>query len=257
MARQDVFAGCRTGVAQVYLEQNREPITAGSAFLVPGGLVTNSHVLRDADFDVAVFRFEDMDYNNGVRLARDTCLAATVHESPRDAHDVTFLRLAEPEFTGRHIFTFGDSARLSVGDEVGFLGYPFQLTQLTCHVGYVSSLHRRERVDVIQIDGSINGGNSGGPVIELAEGRVVGLIARAEVGFLVDQFDELIRTLRQNVELLEGHQGGVLIGGVDPVGGLRASQSAMLQIAANMRRSANVGIGYAFSTNYIRDRLAE
>ena len=258
MARQDLFAACRSGVAQVCLERGRDRLTAGSAFLVSGGLITNSHVLRAAEFDVAVIRFEDMDYAAGIRLARDTCMAAVSQESPRDEHDVAFLQLREPEFAGRHVFAFGGSENLRVGDEVGFLGYPFQMQHLTCHVGYVSSLHQRGRVNVIQVDGSVNGGNSGGPLIELSEGRVVGIVARAEAGFLANQFDELIRTLTQNVELLQRNQGAaILIGGVDPVKGLLASQAAMLQIAANLRRSANVGIGYAFSANYIRDRIAD
>jgi V8-like Glu-specific endopeptidase len=258
MARRDVFEGCRSGVAQVCLEQGRERLTAGTAFLVSGGLVTNSHVLRDADFDVGVIRFEDMVYANGIRLMRDTLLAAVAHESPRDEHDIAFLRLNQPEFAGRHVFTFGDSGGLRVGDEAGFLGYPFQMQQLTCHVGYVSSLHRRGTIQVIQIDGSVNGGNSGGPLIDLNEGRVIGVVSRAEVGFLADQFDELVRSLRQNVEMLQRPVGArVVIAGIDPVAGLLASQAAMLQIAANLRRSANVGIGYAFGANYIRDRIGE
>jgi hypothetical protein len=47
-----------------------------------------------------------------------------------------------------------------------------------------------------------------------------------------------------------------MIAGLDPVDGLRASQAAMLQIATNLRRSANVGIGYAFGSNHVRDHLA-
>jgi hypothetical protein len=86
---------------------------------------------------------------------------------------------------------------------------------------------------------------------------VVGVVSRAELGLLADQFDELIRSLTQNVEVLQGSRGGISIGGIDPVQGLLASQAAMLQIAANLRQSANVGIGYAFGANYIRDRIAE
>lgn len=258
MARQEIFATCRSGVAQVSLEHGHDRLTAGSAFLVPRGLVTCSHVLRDTPFDVAVIRFENRDRAADIRLARDTCLAAVACESFRNEHDVVFLRLNEPEFAGRHVFTLVDSENLKVGDEIGFLGYPFQMEQLTCHVGSISSLHRRGEVNVIQIDGSVNGGNSGGPLIELREGRVVGIVARAEVGFLADQFDELIRALKQNVEVLERSRGArMLISGVDPVEGVLVSQAAMLEIAKTLRRSANVGIGYAFSVNHIRERIGE
>jgi V8-like Glu-specific endopeptidase len=256
MSRQEIFATCRSGVAQVSFERGRDRLTAGSAFLIPGGLVTNSHVLRDATFDVAIIRFDNMNPADGIRLARDTCFSAIAYESPRDEHDLAYLQLNEPEFAGRHTFTFGDSTSLKVG-EVGFCGYPFQMQQLTCHVGSVSSLHRRGRVDIIQIDGSVNGGNSGGPLIELNGGQVVGIVSRAEVGFLADQFDELIRALQQNVEVLQrSPSASILIGGIDPVQGLLVSQAAMHQIAGSLRRSANVGIGYAFGTNHVRGRIA-
>jgi Trypsin-like peptidase domain len=256
--RQDLFAACRSGVAQICLERGRDRLTAGSAFLVAGGLVTNSHVFRDIDFDVAVLRFDDIDYANGVRLTREVCIAAIEYESPLDEHDVAFLRLNEPEFKNRHTFQFGDSAQLRVGDETGFLGYPFQMPNLTCHIGTVSSLHRNGQVDIIQVDGSVNGGNSGGPLIELTNGHVVGIITRAEIGFLADQFDQLIAALRRNVELLQQNPGvRAVLGGVDAREGFRASHAAMLQIAMNLRRSANVGIGYAFSANHIRDRITQ
>jgi S1-C subfamily serine protease len=255
---QEVFTSCRSGVAQVSLEVGGEVLTAGTAFLVPGGLMTNSHVLRDVGFDVAVLRFEEMDYGAGIRLARDICLQAVAYDSPSNEHDVAFLRLDEPEFAGRHVFSFGDSDSLAVGDQVAFLGYPFRMQHLTCHVGYVSSLHQRAKVDVIQIDASVNGGNSGGPLVELRSGSVVGIISRAEVGFLADQFDAMIQVLGQNIDQLNQPTGArVVIAGVDPVQGLRASQTAMREIAVNLRRSANVGIGYAFGSNHVRDRLAQ
>lgn len=162
------------------LERGRERLTAGTAFLVNGGLVTNSHVLRDVDFDIAVFRFEDMAYGAGIRLDRAACIAAIGHESPANEHDVLALNLREPEFAGRHVFQFGETTELRVGDEVGFMGYPFQMEQLTCHVGYVSSVFQRGHVTVIQVDGSINGGNSGGPLIEPTRGHIVGIVSRAE-----------------------------------------------------------------------------
>jgi hypothetical protein len=198
-----------------------------------------------------------MDYEDGIRLESGACMEAIAHESPVDEHDVLYLRLQEPEFEGRHMFEFGDSRELRVGDEVGFLGYPFQMPHLTCHVGNVSSVHSSGTVDVIQLDGSVNGGNSGGPVIALRSGNVVGIVTRAEVGFLADQFENLLRTLKGNVELLEPLQGSMRIGSIDVMGAIRSSQIAALQIAFNLRRSANVGIGYAFSSNYIRDSVNE
>ena len=123
-------------------------------------------------------------------------------------------------------------------------------------MGYVSSIHELDGVRVLQIDGSVNGGNSGGPLLNLKDGRVVGIITRSVQGYIAEQFDELILALGKNIEFLNG------IGEVMQVGSFRAteiaiaSQIAMREIAKNLRRSANVGIGYAYAIDYLRERIA-
>ena len=129
------------------------------------------------------------------------------------------------------------------------------MTQLTAHMGYVSSIHDQRGRELIQIDGSVNGGNSGGPLLSLETGNVLGIITRAVTGIIEEEFNKLILTLRQNQEILSKTKSSMSIGGIDPVQGIRASQAAMEQIASNLKRSANVGIGYAFSTNTIREQI--
>lgn len=259
MISVDLIRTVRSGVAQIFLERNRDRVNSGTAFLVDGGLVTNSHVIRSQQFDAIAIRFEDMPIDGGIRLSAQHCFNAMACESTEDERDYGYLELEEPEFRSRHRFQFGDSTSLQVGQQIMFLGFPFSMEQLTSHLGYVSSLQQKRGVQIIQIDGSVNGGNSGGPLLELQTGRVVGIITRAITGFVVAQFDRLIETLGQNIEILRRSQGSGLrgmIGGIDPVAGLLSSQVAMREIAINLRRSANVGIGYAYSSNYVRDDIA-
>ncbi len=95
----------------------------------------------------------------------------------------------------------------------------------------------------------MNGGNSGGPLVELNSGKVVGIITRSVTGIVEQEFNNLISTLGKNREILEHTKVVMEVGGIDPIQGLAASQAAMQQIAVNLKRSANVGIGYAFSIN--------
>jgi len=91
--------------------------------------------------------------------------------------------------------------------------------------------------------------------LSLETGNVTGIITRAVTGIIEEEFNNLIMELRQNQEILSQTGASMKIGGVDPVQGIRASQAAMEQIARNLKRSANVGIGYAFSINPIRERI--
>ena len=47
--------------------------------------------------------------------------------------------------------------------------------------------------------------------------------------------------------MLSQSQGGISIQGIDPTQAFRASQHQMLRMTYELERSANVGIGYAFS----------
>lgn len=85
----------------------------------------------------------------------------------------------------------GDSRSLRAGDPVLAMGNPFGLAiddhAPAVSLGIVSALHRaqgggREKVygDAIQVDASVNPGNSGGPLFDL-EGRLVGINGRISI----------------------------------------------------------------------------
>ena len=62
----------------------------------------------------------------------------------------------------------------SVGHPVGAFGHPWNL-RYTGTRGIVSGLTTRNHGELLQTDAPINAGNSGGPLISLATGRVVGI----------------------------------------------------------------------------------
>ncbi len=250
----------RSGIARVVFERDREQVSNGSAFLVGNGLLTNSHVIRASNYDAVAIYFEDAIQNpeiEPIRLSRDTIDKAVVDESPTNDKDFALLQLEEPEFANRHTFEFGSDADVEIGEQVLFLGFPFGMAQLTCHMGYVSSKHKRDGVRVLQIDGSVNGGNSGGPLLDLKTGRVIGIITRASTGYIAEQFDELIRALGKNIELLNGLGEVMQVGEFKATEIALASQVTMREIAMNLRRSSNVGIGYAYSIDHLKHRIGD
>lgn len=255
MTSIELIRKVRSGVANIALEKNKQVLGNGSAFLVAGGLVTNSHVIRPPG-QIDAFRIRFGDADDEIRLLPKDFYSRTAAESPETQFDFAYIKLQEPEFEGRYRFELGEFKEIDVGSDVVFLGFPFGMPQLTAHRGYVSSIHHRDGRDVIQIDASVNGGNSGGPLISLATGNVVGIITRAVTGIIENEFNNLIETLRQNQEVLANTKAVIKVSGIDPIQGLRASQAAMEQIAVNLKRSANVGIGYAFSIERVKQDIA-
>jgi serine protease Do len=135
----------------------------GSGFVIDaaGLIVTNNHVIADAD-------------EITVTLPDETALKAEV--VGRDAvTDLALLKI-EPKQKLTAV-TWGDSGKARVGDWVLAIGNPFGLGG-TVTSGIISArardIHAGPYDDFLQTDASINRGNSGGPMFNLA-GEVIGI----------------------------------------------------------------------------------
>ncbi len=144
--------------------ERREQMSAGSGVIIDaaGGLVvTNNHVVRDAD-DIVV-TLKDRRRFKARLVGAD---AGT---------DVALLRITADHLTALPI---GNSDTVRVGDFVAAIGNPFGLGQ-TVTSGIVSALGRsglkiEGYEDFIQTDASINPGNSGGALVNF-QGQLIGL----------------------------------------------------------------------------------
>ena len=143
--------------------QSRKSSSLGSGFVIDssGIIITNNHVIADAN-DITVI-FTDGQKLKAELLGKDSKV------------DVAVLRV-KPEKPLKAV-KFGDSEKMRVGDPVMAVGNPFGLGG-TVTAGIVSA--RNRNIDsgpydnYIQTDASINKGNSGGPLFNMA-GEVIGI----------------------------------------------------------------------------------
>jgi S1-C subfamily serine protease len=248
MSLRDLFASSRSGVVHINFVRGGDRIASGSGFLVARHLVTNNHVFRGPEDCDVLIRFSDSDpnnFNDGVRMPYRDFATRLVAGSDENNFDFAVLNVPEILAQSGHNFAFGDPSSIAIGDSVAFLGYPLEHLNLVCHAGIVSSIYTSAAVRVFQLDASVNHSNSGGPLVDPSSGRVVGIITRKATG-LSRMFQDLIASFEQNAQICERARG-IALGGVDPMAALAASQRQMQMIAREIERSANVGIGYAFS----------
>jgi S1-C subfamily serine protease len=131
----------------------------GSGFFVSadGLAVTNAHVVED-ETSVAVLT-RDGGISMGQVLARDA------------AKDLALIRVSG----GRRTYLrLSDGAHAGIGNEVIAIGTPEGLDGSVAR-GIVSAVRRFADARLIQTDTAINHGNSGGPLIDLASGLVIGV----------------------------------------------------------------------------------
>lgn len=147
----------------------REATSLGSGFIIAadGYVVTNNHVIsagqgRDQPVESITVTLAD----------RREYKARVVGRDP-----LTDLAVLKIEATGLPFVQFGNSEQIRVGDWAIAIGNPFGLGG-TVTAGIVSALHRDigsgQYDRYIQTDASINQGNSGGPLFDLA-GNVIGI----------------------------------------------------------------------------------
>jgi serine protease Do len=147
----------------------------GSGFLISqdGYILTNEHVVHNAS-EIVVTTTDGKQFN--AQLAGSDFL-----------FDVALLKI---KGTGFPFIPFGDSRDILIGEWVIALGNPFGLfdvnTKPTVTVGVVSAtgmnfkgelrIEGRSYGDMIQTDAAINGGNSGGPLVN-SMGECIGINA--------------------------------------------------------------------------------
>ncbi|HSV28586.1 MAG TPA: trypsin-like peptidase domain-containing protein, partial [Candidatus Omnitrophota bacterium] len=144
--------------------QPRRATSLGSGFIIDAGglVVTNNHVIADAD-------------EITVTLHDDTVYKATV--VGRDAKTDLALLKIDPGKKALVAVPWGGSDAMRVGDWVVTIGNPFGLGG-TVTAGIISARARDINAgpydDFLQTDASINRGNSGGPMFNMA-GEVIGI----------------------------------------------------------------------------------
>ncbi|HVO03565.1 MAG TPA: DegQ family serine endoprotease [Candidatus Cybelea sp.] len=149
---------------QQHGQQGKRKATAlGSGFIIdPSGyIVTNNHVIESAT-QIQVTTNDGTDYP-----------AKLIGADPKT--DLALLKI-EPKKPLTAV-SFGDSDKARVGDWVLAVGNPFGLGG-TVTTGIISArsrdIHEGPFDDFLQIDASINQGNSGGPTFNM-NGEVVGI----------------------------------------------------------------------------------
>jgi putative serine protease PepD len=145
----------------------------GSGFVLDdrGHIITNNHVVAQADADHGPIEIIDQDGNHSKAtvIGRSTVYDLAVLDAPKTK--------------GLKPVSIGSAQQMRVGETVVAIGSPLGLSA-TVTSGIVSAVNRpvttgegandNSYINAVQTDAAINPGNSGGPLVNL-QGQVVGV----------------------------------------------------------------------------------
>ena len=185
-------------------ESNQRSLGSGILISKDGEILTNYHVVRNAD-TIKVKLADQTEYEARL-VGKDDRTDLALIKIRRSGGNLPFARL-------------GTSSQIDVGDWVMAIGNPFGLEH-TVTAGIVSAKGRVIGAgpydNFIQTDASINPGNSGGPLIN-AEGEVIGVNSaifsqsggNVGIGFAIpiDLAKKVADHLRKNGKVVRGWLG--------------------------------------------------
>ena len=170
----------------------------GSGFVIDaarGWILTNAHVVSRSPSRIEV-AFHDQDFSDAIKVWVDPYM------------DIAIVKVPDPAVTSAiEVPRLECQGMPSVGHPVGAFGHPWRLP-FTGTRGIISGVTSRYRTELLQTDAPINQGNSGGPLISLEDGRIVGINTAGIRGAQNTNFAVAMKYACRIIELLRA--------GVDP-----------------------------------------
>jgi S1-C subfamily serine protease len=207
-------------IAKVYcLDSAGNVLNTGSSFLYSksGILVTCDHVVEKGNSVVYRFSDEDDSVFHGAKIAlRDT------------EHDLALLKIDSDRKPLPPLSSMSEKG-IRPGMPVLFSGYPLNLAALTTHQGILSAI----TVDALGvrtylIDGTVNAGNSGCPLLNM-KGEILGVVNAKRR----ERSDLLTKVEAMSI-------GAISLHGID-----------LVEIYQALISNVQLGIGYAVPASYI------
>ena len=255
METKELWKKINPSVCQIIHKKNDKFISAGTGFKCENYIITNNHVYNPTNSDEIIIQFKT-DNGIGISLQKkytsQEFISLLKDGMNKDSWD--FAILEDSHFSEiPNLKLSNEQKEIEIGQKCIFLGFPFSSNYLTIHEAIISAKYTNQKNNVkyIQLDASVNGGNSGGPLIEIDSQEVVGIITLKKTGFS-ERFRALNESYKSNIKLFEKQSGGVSISGIDPIESFKVIQNQLSVLGKEMERSSNVGIGFAFELNEVR-----
>jgi len=160
-------------------------------------------------------------------------------------NDFAIMKLLSPLPVGRAILQPADSFMSERGKRVIFAGYPHGFPELLTSEAIISA---PMDAGCFALDGMINKGNSGGPIVEVEEGKVVGIVTRRRyplgdaAGVIADNARALVETFSRTNMVMS-------IGAIDfaKINQMYAESLNVIVDALSLNANSGIGIGFPIS----------
>ncbi len=210
--------------------------SSGTGFFIDKyHVATCFHVIAKVNSDTIIY------YNDLVVLTGSgeyIKAKLTTRLAPEDStplkHDFAILSLITKPKKIKILELKYDSS-YKIGSSIVFSGFPFGVSTMLTHQGYISGFNNDS--SVICFQSSINKGNSGGALIN-EKSQIIGIITR-KAGGISKELETILDKIKSSKKIMTVKQYGV------------NQQDAQQEIIQIIDTYISTGIGYAYSVEYL------
>lgn len=168
--------------------------------------------------------------------------------SHKSEYDFAVLELVDPLPNNRVILQPEGPCQIPRGRKILFAGFPHGIHDLLVHEAIISGPSNNH---VFYIDGSVNGGNSGGPIVDSEAVNVIGIVTQRRFlgGDSLQALSQPIAELSSHCQAI-ANNGSVNIMGVDFGRFANLIANDLGAITNVLEANANTGIGIGFKIDF-------
>ena len=259
MDTKEIWKKTCTSICQIFHRKEGKIIGVGTGFKSSGFIITNNHVYNPINSDEITISFKE---SNGINVTLSKKYTAEEfikilnRGMPQGSWDFAVLndsffdKIPDLKLSSVESVT-------EIGQDCVFLGFPLSSNYLSIHKAIVSAKYTNTKNEVkyIQLDASINKGNSGGPLINSETLEVIGIVTLKKTGFS-ERFEALNKSYQNNLNHFEQNKGmKIQMGNYEIGDALKVIQNQLKELSQEIERANNVGIGFAFELDEVREAL--
>jgi hypothetical protein len=168
-------------------------------------------------------------------------------------NDFAILRATTELPGGRTVLSPKVMKNIERGIEILFSGFPHGIPDLLVQKAIVAATIDDRS---FYIDGSVNGGNSGGPIVDYSDNSVIGIVTQRRFlgGAKLDDLSKQANQLYLYCQQI-ANRGSVQIMGIDFVQFAWLMSQSFLLIDHVLKANANSGIGIGFRIDFVNEEF--
>ncbi len=177
---QNIHYQYKNACMMLFRREGEEVSFRGTAFLVhPDGYFLTAAHLIDANYEHMVVPLEDSPGFASVHARTVTPIRVEVRQMD-PTRDVALLRFTEEIDVSMPDHVMGLPEEVPVGNSVACIGFPFGYygiyNQMIRQAAICSKIASRTETGIFLFDTMVHDGDRGGPLINLHDGRIVGVV---------------------------------------------------------------------------------